>query len=65
MARFFPERYAPLPAVLESQAFLDFSVVFQAANPGSYSAALHSEGISLLLTATVPAEPDYSSIRFP
>jgi hypothetical protein len=50
----------PLPVRLESQAFLDFSVVFQAANPGSYSAALHSDGISLLVTATVQQSLTYS-----
>jgi hypothetical protein len=36
-----------------------FTVVFQAANPGTYSAAINSVGISVTLTATVPVELTY------
>jgi hypothetical protein len=42
-----------LPVTLAPQAALDFSVGFRAADIGSYSAALRSDGISILLTATV------------
>jgi hypothetical protein len=43
----------PLPAGLESQQAIDFSVVFQAASPAGYSASLDTEGTSVLVTATV------------
>jgi hypothetical protein len=38
---------------LDPQAALDFTVAFHAADIGSYSAALRSDGVSILLTATV------------
>src|SRR5439155_6595294 len=43
----------PLPFGLAVQAALEFTVTFRSVNIGSYSAALHSEGVSILLTATV------------
>jgi hypothetical protein len=42
-----------LPWSLAPQAALDFTVTFQAASTGSYSAALRSDGVSILLTASV------------
>jgi hypothetical protein len=42
-----------LPFGLDPQAALEFTVAFRSVNTGSYSAALHSEGVSILLTATV------------
>jgi hypothetical protein len=42
-----------IPAGLASQQAIDFQVIFQATTPGNYSAALDSEGISILLAATV------------
>ena len=42
-----------LPMSLAPQAALDFTVSFQSTGTGSYSAALRSDGISILLTATV------------
>ncbi|MGA3019896.1 MAG: choice-of-anchor D domain-containing protein [Bryobacteraceae bacterium] len=45
-----------LPATLAPQQSVNFTVVFQSAGIGSYSASLDSVGISVLLTATVPAE---------
>jgi hypothetical protein len=45
-----------LPAQVPVQGALDFAVAFQASDPGSYSAALRSDGLSALLTvAVVPA----------
>jgi hypothetical protein len=49
----------PLPIGLAAQGVVDFSVVFQAADPGSYSASLRSEGISVLLTASVAPRLTY------
>jgi hypothetical protein len=45
-----------LPATLAPQKSVDFTVVFQSAGTGGYSASLDSVGISVLLTATVPVE---------
>jgi hypothetical protein len=45
-----------LPATLAPQKSVDFTVVFQSAGTGSYSASLDSVGMSVLLTATVPVE---------
>ena len=45
-----------LPATLAPQQSVNFTVVFQSAGIGSYSASLDSVGISVLLTATVPVE---------
>jgi hypothetical protein len=45
-----------LPATLAPQKSVDFSVVFQSAGTGGYSASLDSVGMSVLLTATVPVE---------
>lgn len=45
-----------LPAALASQQSVDFTVVFQSAGTGMYSAALDSVAISVILTATVPVE---------
>jgi hypothetical protein len=42
-----------LPVTLAPQSALDFTVAFRAADIGSYSAALRSDGVSILLTATV------------
>ncbi len=42
-----------LPFGLASQQAIDFSVLFQAKSVGSYSAALDSEGIAVILTAAV------------
>ena len=42
-----------LPAILAPQKSVDFTVVFQSAGTGGYSASLDSVGISVLLTATV------------
>ncbi len=44
---------AAIPAGLASQQAIDFQVIFQSSAPGTYSAALDSEGISVLLAATV------------
>jgi hypothetical protein len=41
------------PLALAPQAAVDFNVTFSAADTGAYSAALRSDGISALLTATV------------
>jgi hypothetical protein len=46
----------PLPVSLASQKSVDFTVLFQSAGTGMYSAALDSIGISVLLTANVPVE---------
>jgi hypothetical protein len=48
-----------LPVSLASQQSVNFTVVFQATVPGSYSAALNSVGIAVTLTATVPVELTY------
>jgi len=45
-----------LPVVLAPQKSVDFTVVFQSAGTGIYSAFLESVGISVSLTATVPVE---------
>jgi hypothetical protein len=45
-----------LPATLAPGQSVDFTVVFQSAGTGSYSASLDATGISVLLTATVPVE---------
>ncbi|MBV9745878.1 MAG: choice-of-anchor D domain-containing protein [Acidobacteriia bacterium] len=42
-----------LPMALASQATVSFTVTFQAANTGSYSASLNADGISVFLTVTV------------
>jgi hypothetical protein len=43
----------PLPLTLPAQGTVDFTVNFQTADPGGYSAVLRSEGLSILLFATV------------
>ncbi|HMC61246.1 MAG TPA: hypothetical protein VKJ01_18805, partial [Candidatus Solibacter sp.] len=43
----------PPPLALAPQAAVDFTVAFSAADTGAYSAALRSDGISVLLTITV------------
>jgi hypothetical protein len=45
-----------IPVSLPSQQTVDFTVVFQSAGSGSYSAALESVGISVIVSATVPVE---------
>ena len=45
-----------LPATVAPQKSVDFTVVFQSAGTGSYSASLDLVGTSVLLTATVPVE---------
>ena len=42
-----------MPVGLASQQAIEFSVVFRANTVGTYSAALDSEGIAVILTATV------------
>ncbi len=48
-----------LPAGLAPQEAIDLSVVFRAADTGAYSASLHSEGVAILLTATVAPRLTY------
>ena len=48
-----------LPVGLASQGAIDLSVVFRATDTGAYSAALRSEGIAILLTATVAPRLTY------
>jgi hypothetical protein len=48
-----------LPVGLAPQGAIDLSVVFRAADAGAYSAALRSEGIAILLTATVAPRLTY------
>ena len=48
-----------LPASLAPQGAIDFSVAFHATATGGYSASLHSEGIAILLTATVAPRLTY------
>ncbi|MCU1234156.1 MAG: hypothetical protein JWP63_2123 [Candidatus Solibacter sp.] len=43
----------PLPIGIPAQGAIDLTVTFAAAATGSYSAALHSDGISIILTASV------------
>ena len=43
----------PLPAGLAPQGTIDLTVTFGAGQAGAYSAALHSNGIAILLTARV------------
>jgi hypothetical protein len=52
----------PLPATIASQGTFDFSVRFQAAAPGSYSATLQTGGISVLLTAIAAPTLTYQVI---
>ena len=49
----------PLPVGLAPGAAIDLSVVFSAADTGAYSAALSSDGIAVLLTATVAPRLTY------
>jgi hypothetical protein len=48
-----------LPAGLAPQGAIDLTVVFGAANTGAYSASLHSDGIAILLTATLAPRLTY------
>jgi hypothetical protein len=48
-----------LPIGLAPQGAIDLSVVFHATETGAYSAALRSEGIAILLTATVAPRLTY------
>jgi hypothetical protein len=48
-----------LPVTVGSQQSVDFTVVFQATSPGTYSAAVNSVGIAITLTATVLVELTY------
>jgi hypothetical protein len=48
-----------LPAGLNPQAAVDFTVTFLSPNAGSYSAVLQSQGVSLLLLATVLPQLTY------
>src|SRR5450759_546071 len=48
-----------LPVGLAPQGAIDLSVVFRATETGAYSAALRSEGIAILLTATVAPRLPY------
>jgi hypothetical protein len=45
-----------MPATVGPQKSVDFTVLFQPAGTGNYSASLDSVGIAVLLTATVPVE---------
>jgi hypothetical protein len=49
----------PLPIGLAPQDAIDLSVAFRATDSGAYSAALRSEGIAILLTATVAPRLTY------
>lgn len=51
-----------IPVPLNPQAAVDFSITFQAATPGAYSATLDSVGISVLLTATALPHLTYQVI---
>jgi hypothetical protein len=42
-----------IPMTVAAQAAIDLSVTFRSADLGTYSAALRSDGVSILLTATV------------
>jgi len=48
-----------LPVGVAPQQAIDLSVVFRAADTGAYSASLHSEGVAILLTATVAPRLTY------
>ena len=48
-----------LPVGLAPQGAVDLSVTFRATDTGAYSASLHSEGIAILLTATVAPRLTY------
>ena len=48
-----------LPIGLAPLGTIDLSVVFRAIDTGAYSASLHSEGIAILLTATVAPRLTY------
>jgi hypothetical protein len=48
-----------LPVALNPQATVDFTVTFLAPDAGSYSAVLQSQGVSLLLLATVVPQLTY------
>jgi hypothetical protein len=48
-----------LPMSLDPQAYAEFTVGFRAADSGTYSAALQSDGISAFLTASVPSRLTY------
>jgi hypothetical protein len=50
-----------LPLSLAAQQAVDFQVMFQANAAGAYSAALNSEGISVLLAATVVQSLTYEA----
>jgi hypothetical protein len=50
-----------VPAGLAPQQSIEFQVLFQSGTPGTYSAALDSEGVSVLLAATVLAGLTYSA----
>jgi hypothetical protein len=51
---------APLPVGLAPGAALDLTVVFSAIDAGGYSAALRSDGVAILLTATVAQRLTYT-----
>jgi hypothetical protein len=50
-----------LPAGLAPQGAIDLNVAFSATNTGAYSASLHSDGVSILLTATLAPRLTYRS----
>ena len=52
----------PLPYGLNPQQSVDFTAVFQAGSPGTYSASLDTEGASVLLTAAVLPRLTYQVI---
>ena len=54
---FEPKNPLALPLTLQPQASVDFTITFSAPDPGTYSAALVSEGVSVILTAKVETGP--------
>ena len=60
---FGPKNPLVLPLTLDTQAAVEFTVTFSAPEFGAYSAALVSEGISVILTAKVVAAPPLPSSR--
>ena len=60
---FGPTYPLALPLTLDAQASVDFNVTFSAPDSGSYSAALVSEGTSVILFATVRADIPFPTPR--
>lgn len=62
-AGFGPTYPLALPLTLDAQASVDFNVTFSAPDTGSYSAALVSEGTSVILFATVTRDIPFPTPR--